>query len=320
MAGNMPPSTSVPDPLRHRPFHRDEAVALGLSSRMLNGSAWTRLHPRVWVHRDHQMTHRDTIAAADLAMPRRAQLSHVSRIQALGLDIGERAPIHFTVSGDLHLAIDDIFLHRTEVLPPLDDVGVTPAAAFIQFCASATVLDAIIAGDWLLHRRHMSTIEVSELAARDRWRPGARQARAMLRHLDAASRSPKESELRAVIAFSGLPVPEVNADVEHGGRRIAIVDLLYRIWRLVLEYEGRQHALDAQQFGIDITRYAGLREASYEYLQVTHEMLEQSRALVLKVHQMLRQRGYDGPAPAFGKRWSSLFEPIGARPSLRAVG
>lgn len=315
----MPPVPFVPESLRHGPFDHRAARAAGVSEQMLRGASWIRLHARVWVHRDHAMTHLDTITAATLAMPGRAQLSHVSRIQALGLDIGDHAPIHFTVSGDLHLALDGIFLHRTEVLPPLDDVGVTPAAAFVQLCATARLIDAIIVGDWLLHHRHMTVLEVSELATRDRWRPGARQARSVLRHLDGRSRSPKESELRPLIVFSGLPEPEINADVEHGGRRIAIVDFLFRYWRLVLEYEGRQHALDPRQFQIDITRYADLRQASYEYLQVTSAMIDQPKALVLVIYRALVQRGYEGPAPTFSPRWDSLFEPI-ALPSRGAVG
>lgn len=313
-------SPRTPTELLARPFAQAEARSLGVTPDMLMGRSWKRIHPRVWVHRDHQMTHRDTIAAAALAMPVRAQLSHVSRIQALGLDVGEHLPIHFTVAGDLHIDIDDIFLHRTEVMPPLTGGGVSPASAFVQYCATATVLQAIVAGDWLLHHRHMTTAEVAELSARDDWRPGARQARKVLRDLDARSRSPKESEMRAVICHAGLPAPDVNADVEHRGRRIAIADFLYLSWRLVLEYEGRQHALDPTQFGTDIVRYARLREAGFEYIQVTHEMLQQPRALVLRIHQTLVRRGYAGPDPVFGRRWDSLVEPIRVRPHLRAVG
>ena len=315
----MPPIPTIPAALRHHPFHVHEARLHGLSERQLRGKSWRRLFPRVWVHVHHVMTPVDWIAAAALTMPERAQLSHLTRIQALGLDFGPRRPFHFTVAGDLHLDVGDIFLHRTEVLPPLDDVGVTPGGAFIQYCSDARMIDAIKVGDWLLHQRQMSVLEVAELARRDRWRPGALQALRVLPHLDAAARSLKESESRAVVVFSGLPVPEVNVDLVVNGRRLGCVDLLFRVWMLVLEYEGRQHAETAEQFGIDIVRYAGFRDELVAYLQVTNEMLRQPRALVLRVHQMLVDRGYDGPAPVFGARWRSLFEPIAVRPPLRAV-
>lgn len=123
----------IPTELLGRPFSQAEARGLGVTSDMLMGRSWKRLHPRVWVHRDHQMTHLDSIAAAAMAMPDHAQLSHGSRIQLLGLDVGEHVPIRFTVAGDLHIDTEDIFLHRTEVLPPLDAGGVTPASAFIQY-------------------------------------------------------------------------------------------------------------------------------------------------------------------------------------------
>ncbi|KRC66068.1 hypothetical protein ASE12_15675 [Aeromicrobium sp. Root236] len=306
----MPRRPFVPDDLRHRPFLQSEGLALGLSVHKLNGAAWTRIFPRVWVHRDHEMSRGDWITAATLAMPTRAQLSHVSRIQALGLDIGDVKPVHFTVSGDLHLAVDDVFLHRTEVLPPLDDVGVTPAAAFIQYCATARLIDAIEVGDWLLHRRHITVLEVSELARRDAWRPGARQVRRALPYLDAAARSLKESETRALVVFSGLPVPEVNVPLIIAGERIGVVDLLIRCVMLVLEYEGRQHAESIRQFNRDITRYAAFRRNDVEYLQVTNEMLDRPKTLVQRIHARMVELGYAGPPPVFADRWDALFAVI----------
>jgi hypothetical protein len=239
-------------------------------------------------------------------------MSHLTRIQALGLDFGPREPYHFTVPGDLHIALDDVFVHRTEVLPPLDDVGVTPAAAFIQYCATARMIDAIVVGDWLLHRHHMTILEVAELARRDDWRPGAAQVRRVLPHLDARSRSVKESETRALVVFSGLPRPEVNVDLEVNGRWLGCVDLLFRIWMVVLEYEGRQHAETVEQFGRDIVRYAGFREELVAYLQITNEMLRSPRSVIRRVHRLLVERGYEGPAPVFARRWDSLFNPIAA--------
>ena len=314
----MPRRPFVPQDLRHRPFSQAEGLALGLTVHKLNGSTWTRLFPRVWVHREHEMSSNDWIAAATLAMPARAQLSHVSRIQALGLDVGAIKPVHFTVTGDLHLDVDDVFLHRTEVLPPLDDVGVTPAAAFIQFCADAWMIDAIKVGDWLLHHRHMSVLEVAELARRDAWRPGARQVRRVLPHLDAAARSMKESETRALVVFSGLPAPEVNVSLVIAGERIGIVDLLIRCVMLVLEYEGRQHAESIIQFNRDIHRYAAFRRHRVEYLQVTNEMLDRPKTLIHRVHARLVELGYDGPPPVFADRWAALFDLIPSRGDLVA--
>lgn len=300
----------IPDILRDRPFSRREALAAGMTSRQLDGTFLRRLFPCVYVLKDHEMSGQDWIAAAQLAMPDRAQLSHVSRIQALGLDIGEDTPVHFTIAGDLHLAVEGIFLHRTEVLPPLDEVGVRPAAAFIQFCATATLIDAVAVGDWLLHRRHMTVEEVAGLARLQSWRPGARQAKRVLPHLDPGSMSIKESEVRMRLVFAGLPRPEVNVPITIDGELVGIGDLLVRCVMLVLEYEGRHHAESVAQFNRDIQRYASFRRHGIEYLQVTNEMLEKPKVAIQRVYARMQELGYDGPAPVFGRRWESLDQPI----------
>ena len=128
----MPSPSVIPDELSTGPFTAEAARSLGVSEKVLRGKRFRRIFPRVWVCADHTMSQLDWISAASMAMPERAQVSHITRIQAAGLDIGSRRPLHFTVAGDLHIDLDEIFLHRTEVLPPLDGVGVTPAAAFIQ--------------------------------------------------------------------------------------------------------------------------------------------------------------------------------------------
>ena len=110
------------------PFTRDYAASVGVSSRMLEGRRFVRIHPRIWRHRDHEMTAHDYVRAAALALPAHAHTTGITRIQQLGLDFGPRRPLRFVVQGDLHLALDGIFLHRTRALPPTDGVGVAPAA------------------------------------------------------------------------------------------------------------------------------------------------------------------------------------------------
>lgn len=281
-----------------------------MTSRQLEGAHLTRLFPQVFVLREHVMTDADWIHGATLAMPARAQLSHVSRIHHAGLDIGQVLPVHFTVAGDLHLAVENIVLHRTEVLPPVDDVGVTPAAAFIQYCAGATVIDAVKVGDWLLHHRLMTETEVAGLARLHRWRPGAGQALWVMPLLDPGSMSVKESEVRVRIEAAGLPRPEVGVRFEAEGELLGVVDLLMRCVMLVLEYEGRHHAESTRQFSRDIRRYASFRRHGLDYLQITHEMTTRPMVMVRRVHARMVELGYVGPDPVFGRRWEALSASI----------
>lgn len=306
----MPAAAPIPEGFLAGPFHRREFVAAGMSPKLLLGRRFRRVFPSVWSPA-RDLTHAEWIRAAALSLTDRAWLSHLTRLQALGLDEPPYRPLHFTVQGDLHIDTDGIFLHRTVDLPPLDDVGVTPAAAFIQCCAAGRLIDLVKIGDWLLHHEHVSVIEVHELVAAQPWRPGAEEALTVLPMLDGRARSPKESELRCLVVACGLPQPEVNVPiVDDTGRQIAIVDLLLPEWLFVLEYEGRQHAEDARQFAIDIDRYAELRRVDAAYMQFTARHLASPRAAMTQLHRRLVARGYSGPPPEFGAAWHALFAPV----------
>ena len=314
---------AVPDALRARPFTRPQALEAGLTSRMLEGKRFIRVFPGVWRHADHELTESDWVEAGRLALPDSVHLTGLSRLRQLGLDFGPQWPLRFVIEGDHHAAIEGVFLHRTRKLAPTDDVGVTPAAAFISYAARARVIDLVKVGDWLLHRGHITLEEVRELALSALWREGAHEAVWILDHLDARARSLKESETRSVLVFSGLQPPDVNATVPVGENVTVIGDLVYRRWRTVVEYEGSQHQEDRDQYVADLDRYALMRGAGITYVQVTHEKLAHARTLVGEVFRALVANGYVGPPPGFGGQWRLLFAPVSAAVgprSRRAVG
>lgn len=296
----------IPPELTRGPFSRDRARRLGVTDRMLNGQRFVRVLPRVFCHRDHPMTPGDWVAAAVLALPGQARLTGITRIQHLGLDFGPRLPVRFVVEGDLHLAFDEIFLHRTKRLPPTDDVGVTPAAAYVAYCRRARVVDAVKVGDWLLHQGHTTVSQVRDLALTEQWRDGADEALWVLEHLDGDARSLPESETRAVLSFAGLPAPLVNRRLTLDDDLVLIGDLVYEEWRTVVEYEGAQHQEVRGQYVSDLDRYATLRRHDVGYVQVTHEKLRHARTLVGEVYRELLSRGYDGPPPSFRGQWELL--------------
>jgi hypothetical protein len=300
---------SIPEELMKGPFTRERAEELHVTSRMLQAKRFVRLFPGVWRHVAHEMTEQDWVEAVRLALPPTARMTGITRLQRLGLDFGPTRPWHFVIQGDLHLALPNVFLHRTKLLAPTDDVGVTPAAAFLFYCSHARVIDAIQVGDWLLHNGHMSVAGVRDLALAAPWRDGAHEALWILEHLDERSRSLKESETRALLVFAGLPTPEVNFTLTLSGREL-IVDLLFLPWRVAVEYEGKQHQEDRGQYTSDIGRYALFRRHNLAYVQATTEKIAQPRVLVREVYRELVDLGYEGAAPEFGDRWHQLFRPI----------
>jgi very-short-patch-repair endonuclease len=295
----------LPEELMTGPFTRRRAIALGVTPKTLRGKRFVRLHRGVLCLRE--VAEQDVaIAAARLALPPSARLTGITKLQRLGLDFGPRLPLHFVVEGELHLAIPGIFLHRTKKLAPHDDEDVTIEAAFIAYCATARLIDAIKVGDWLLYGGHMTMQALVELANQHLWRAGADESLYVSNHLDARSRSLKESETRAVLEFAGLPAAEVNLELEIGGR-LVIGDLVYVEWRTLVEYEGKQHQEQPEQYESDIDRYASLRHAGYHYVQITDQRLAKPRRAVKAVYAELAEAGYEGPAPQFTDTWRSLF-------------
>jgi hypothetical protein len=296
----------IPDGLLARPFHRSEALSLGLSARVLEGSRFVRVHPRVYRHRDHAMTFHDSVEAARLALPDDAYPTGATRLRLLGLEAGSARPLRFVVPRDLHLDLDGIFLHRTVRLPPLDGVGVTPAAAYVAYCHLARVIDAVGVGDWLLHRSHMSGDELHALVEDQDWRDGASETAWVIDHLVGDSRSLIESEVRSLVRFAGLPVPEPNAPIEVGDATVH-GDLWFPEYGVVVEVEGDHHQADRGQYVADIDRYAAYRRHDIRYVQVTKERLRTPRTVVRAIHDQLVLGGYVGPAPDFGPSWDLLF-------------
>ncbi len=303
--------TPVPDHLADRTFSLAEARRAGITPRMLEHPRFRQVYPRVYCLADLALPPDEQIAAARRNLPSDARTTHSTRLRELGMEHGRLEPLHFVVARDLHLDIDGIVLHRTKRMPLSGPTGVCAEAAFVALAATERMIDLIAIGDWLLRNDHMSATSLAEFVRLSPWRSGAAQATVVAPHLDGRARSTKESETRAVVVFAGLPRPDVNVEVrDAAGTLVGIGDLVYRLWRLVVEYEGRQHALDIQQFARDIDRYAGFRRIGWDYQQVTNERLARPRSLVLALHDHLVHRGYDGPAPVFGRRWASLFLPV----------
>lgn len=278
---------------------------------MLEHKRFREVYPRVYCLDGLEISPAEQIAAARRNLPADARSTHVTRLRELGYEHGDLEPVHFVVPRDLHLEVDGITLHRTVLMPPNDGAGVCAEAVFLSLATTERMIDLIVIGDWMIGKGLTSVESLRHFIRTSPWRAGASEALVVSEHLDGGARSPKESETRAVLVFSGLPAPEVNAEVrDSAGVLVGIGDLVYRRWKLLVEYEGRQHALDVGQFTRDIDRYGAFRTLGWEYHQVTNERLARPRVLVLRVHDALVRRGYDGPAPVFGRQWEALFRPV----------
>jgi hypothetical protein len=116
------------------------------------------------------------------------------------------------------------------------------------------------------------------------------RARRWAPHLSGDAASPRESLLRYWLLCSDLPAPEVQLPiVDPRGRQVARADLGYARWRIALEYEGRQHA-DEAQFRRDIDRYSLM--AADDWLVLRFASRHGPIAVVERTRRALINRGW----------------------------
>jgi hypothetical protein len=182
--------------------------------------------------------------------------------------------------------------HDSPVIVRIDGRPVSqPTDVFLRLAEHLSVLDLVVVGDALVRRGFATVSELLEVTERPggRWVTHARRAAGLVRdRVD----SPKETELRLLLVLAGFPEPETNQDVtDDAGGWIARPDLMYRVFRVALEYDGRQHADDPRQWAKDIRRRELLDAAGWRTLVITSRDLARfPNQTLLRVALVLSER------------------------------
>ena len=109
--------------------------------------------------------------------------------------------------------------------------------------------------------------------------------------------------------FAGLPEPRVNLIIRgrDGGWRRRY-DLAYEELRLIVEYDGRQHAEDTEQWLTDIFRREELDQIRWRLVIVTSEGIYREPLRTLeRVRDALVECGADGIRRTFKPEWRLHF-------------
>jgi very-short-patch-repair endonuclease len=95
---------------------------------------------------------------------------------------------------------------------------------------------------------------------------------------------------------AGLPEPEVNIEISDArGRFIGRADLVYRRWRVIVEYDGDQHRTNTKQFDKDVLRLEGFDHAGWDVVRVVGRAFFADRAAcILRVRNALTRAGWPG--------------------------
>ena len=306
--------TPIPEVLRKRPFTRAEARAHGLTDGALASRRFVRVFRGVYICADVQPDFATYLQAARL-ITGGAPATHVTGLRYYGVEIGRMFPLRFAGTNIRDPEHRDIHVIRRMRVAEYEGEALRPEQCWVDACLDLDLVDAVIAADWLLHLG-VTTLRRLRLfvESTDNWE-GIRKARLALPYVRENVRSPRETLTRLLFVLAGLPEPDqCNLDVYEGDRFLGCGDLVWLVFMLVVEYDGRQHADDPNQWNHDLDRVQGFDDAGWRFYRVTNRRLRTPREVVRRVHKELVERGYTGPEPDFSAEWSRLFE---RRPAYR---
>lgn len=265
---------------------------------MLQSSAYAPIFPGVYRTAITTPTFHLLLFAARLLLPADAAVSHLTSLRLLGFEIGPTWPLHFSTNSATHRQRKGLVIHRRQGelnCTILDGIPATgPMRTFVDVATQLSDRALLRVGDWLVGRGLIDTPTLLSYVA-DSHLDGVQRARRVAPRIRSGSASPQESNVRWSLVTAGLPEPELNVDI-HDNKDVWLArgDLVYRKWKVLVEYDGRHHELDPIQRQWDLRRREQLEAAGWRVIVVTSADLRNPQLIVLRVRQALRLRGYAG--------------------------
>ena len=290
----------MPEP---RPWSAAAARAEGITRGVRRGLPYVRLAHDLRVPLDDAVDARGRLALLATALPADAVFSHGTAASLLGADVDLPARPHVALTPRRVLPQWAGLTVHTRRLEPADVVRVdglrvtSGAQTFLDLAAQRSAAELLAVGDGLARRGRLTPAALADRLARaDRIR-GVVRARQVAPVVSPLAASRPESLLRWWLVDSPLPDPMPQVPVvDRRGRVVAHGDLGYPEYKVLLEYEGRQHA-DADQFGRDVDRYSLMAAGGWLALRFARPHLGGPWAVVERTRGALLSRGWR-PGPS----------------------
>lgn len=280
------------------PFSLGDGRRAGYSEGELRSGRWVRPFAGVRSF-DEPQTVIELAQAYSAKMRDEAFFSHATSGIALAMwlpmAVQHRMVLHVAVPPHVRAPRDRLVKGHTLIERPglvRTWRGMRIASPRETWCQLATVLgfeDLIIAGESLLAKNRRNPLRLDDLVSAVAMGDRPRQAllERALPELRVGSRSPKETELRRLLVAAGLPEPEINGDIfDTDGTWVAECDLVYRAFRVVVEYEGEGH-FERRQGRKDVQKYEQLRALGWTVVRVVQDHLRDPPTLAARVRAEL---------------------------------
>ena len=238
------------------------------------------------------------IRASRRVLPADAAISHLTNLRLRGLMIGPPMPLHFSTNSRHQVKRPGIVVHRRKAALRRTTLSGHPALGPMRtFVDAATQLNdrnLLRVGDWLVHHGQVDLLDLRAYVTQSHL-DGVLRARRVAEYVGEGVESVRESDVRWVLLKAGLPMPEINVVIlDDNDRQLARGDLVYRQWKVLVEYDGWQHERDARQRQWDHLRREALEAAGWRVIVVTAADMASPRSIAIRVGAALRQRGFQG--------------------------
>lgn len=291
----------APAPLP-RLFTPAAAAARGIPATELRGRDYRRVLYGVYALASSPARPFERIEAALMVHPPGAFASHTSAAHVYRLPVPPRlTDVHVTVRrrGDRrsrrgvrsHLAGAD----ARQVLRGGVPVS-PPDQLFVELAGVLDLVELVVVGDAMVGA-DLITPDALCRAADDSTARHARAARRAAGYVRCGVDSPMESRLRMLLVLSGLPEPEVNVVLRRADGSVRYrLDLGYPAVRLAVEYDGRHHRADLDQWGRDVERDDWLDAHGWHVVKVfSRGVYREPEATVQRVRSAMQARGATVP-------------------------
>ena len=273
------------------------ARAAGLTRGRLRGSAFLRLAHDLVVRLDDAIDARERLRLLAAVLPPDAAYSHLTAAHLLGAHVDAPRRAHVALTPRRVLPQRPEFVVHARRLGPADVVeheGLRVTSGAQTFLDLAQVLppaELVAVGDALLAAEHLTAEALAERLDRAARVRGVVRARECGPMLSPKAMSRPESLIRYWLTVSDLPDPQPQVPVhDRWGRAVAHGDLGYAEWKVLLEYEGQQHAT-VEQFGSDIDRYSLMAADGWLTLRFAKRHLNRG-TVVDRTARTLMSRGW----------------------------
>lgn len=297
-----------------KPFSRAEARACGLPRSRLLSREFLKVCYDQYVVATVPITTRVKAQAALNISPAGSFASHHTAAELWGAVVPDTAETHVSLpSAEGRCVRRGV---RSHVAWPgarathLRGVRLSePEQSFLELAAvGVDLVDLVVAGDSLVKAKR--TTPEALIAAAHAWTGrGCRRARRAAGLVRSNVDSPMESRLRMLLVLAGLPEPEVNLIMRGpDGAWQRRFDMYYKKWRVLVEFDGRQHAEDSEQWTSDIYRREELDRRGDRLVVITKEgIYEEPLRTLERVRAALVDRGVAGLPRRFKPEWQRYF-------------